>query len=59
MKSDDDLFVFRRFESTNAGVILWIQDRIVKLKSDFKKMHQKTEDSADPNRMNGSFRMDE
>ena len=58
MKSEDDFFIFRRFESSNARVILWMQDRIAGLEHRLKTIHQDIADSTDLNRTNGSLRWD-
>lgn len=59
MASEDDFFVFRRFESLNAGVILWMQDRIVQIEERLEEIHKMIEDSpSDHNLMNCSFRWD-
>lgn len=58
MASDDEFFVFRRFESLNAGVILWMQDRIVQLETKLKEIHRHIADSPNYSVSNGSFRRD-
>jgi hypothetical protein len=59
MASEDDFFVFRRFESLNAGVILWMQDRIVQIEERLEEIHKMIEDSpSDHNLKNCSFRWD-
>lgn len=59
MASDDDFFVFRRFESLNAGVILFMQDRIVQIEAKLEEIHKRIEDSpSDHNLKNCSFRWD-
>jgi hypothetical protein len=59
MASEDDFFIFRRFESLNAGVILWMQDRIVQIEERLEAIHKMIEDSpSDHNLKNCSFRWD-
>jgi hypothetical protein len=55
MASEDDFFVFRRFESINAEVILWLQDRIPRLESELESMNEAVADRY----KNGSFRWNE
>jgi hypothetical protein len=55
MASEDDFFVFRRFESINAEVILWLQDRITQLESELELMYEFVDDRCN----NGSFRWNE
>jgi hypothetical protein len=59
MASDDDFFVFRRFESLNANTILWMQDHISRLEKELAEIHQMVEDSKPTQRLrNDSFRWD-
>jgi hypothetical protein len=59
MASDDDFFVFRRFESLNANTMLWMQDRISQLEQELANIHQTVEDSKPAQRLkNNSFRWD-
>lgn len=39
MASDDDLFVFRRFASTNARIILWMQHQINSKEERLSELH--------------------
>jgi hypothetical protein len=55
MASEDDFFVFRRFESINAEVILWLQDQITRLESELELMNEAVDDKCN----NGSFRWNE
>ncbi|KAF2026143.1 hypothetical protein EK21DRAFT_92684 [Setomelanomma holmii] len=60
MASDDDFFVFRRFESLNADTILWMQDHIARLETELKAMHKLVADSKlEQNLRNDSHRWDE
>lgn len=60
MASDDDFFVFRRFESLNAQVLLWMQDRIVRMENKLQDIHKLVEGSDRSLKLtNGSFRTDE
>jgi hypothetical protein len=40
MASDDDLFVFRRFASVNARIILWMQHQIVQKEDRLEELHK-------------------
>jgi hypothetical protein len=55
MASEDEEVVFRRFESINAEVILWLQDRITRLESQLEIMNA----AVDDRHKNGSFRWNE
>lgn len=60
MASDDDFFVFRRFESLNANTILWMQDKISRLEEELQELHRNEEDAkSDEYGRNDSFRFDE
>jgi hypothetical protein len=60
MASDDDFFVFRRFESLNANTLLWMQDKISRLEQELANIHKAVEDSKPGQRWrNDSFRWDE
>jgi hypothetical protein len=61
MASDDDLFVFRRFETLNARTILWMQYRISKLEQRLNDLHKdiKKSNGAMDKRKNSSFGWDE
>jgi hypothetical protein len=41
MASDDDLFVFRRFATVNARVILWMQHQIAEMEVRLEKMDER------------------
>lgn len=41
MASDDDLFVFRRFATINARVILWMQHQIAEMEVQLEKMDER------------------
>lgn len=62
MASDDDFFIIRRFGITNARVILWMQNEIVKkerkLAELHKKMEERSETSLEGEGMNDSFDWD-
>jgi hypothetical protein len=60
MASENDFFVFRRFESLNAGTILWMQYRISELEKRLEQIHKdvETSEKAD-NLKNSSFKWDE
>ncbi|KAF2132947.1 hypothetical protein P153DRAFT_309790, partial [Dothidotthia symphoricarpi CBS 119687] len=59
MASEDDFFVFRRFESLNAGTILWMQDHISQLESRLHQIHKDIEESKPEQSLkNCSFRWD-
>lgn len=53
--SDDDFFVLRRFGELSARVLLRLQDRIVMLEEDLKRMDQ---DCVEKGLNNGTFRED-
>jgi hypothetical protein len=60
MASDDDFFVFRRFESLNANTLLWMQDKISRLEQELADIHKAVENSKpDQKWRNDSFRWDE
>jgi hypothetical protein len=56
MASDDDFFVIRRFQSLNAEVILYMQDRIVQIEERLQEIHKGVETSSDELARNSSFR---
>ncbi|KAF2874720.1 hypothetical protein BDV95DRAFT_626391 [Massariosphaeria phaeospora] len=59
MASEDDFFVFRRFEALNAGVILWMQDRITQVEKRLEEIHQRVADAPPEHKQkNCSFRWD-
>jgi hypothetical protein len=59
MASEDDFFVFRRFGRLNAGVVLWMQDRITQIETRLDEIHEMIANSPDiENRRNDSFRWD-
>lgn len=59
MASDDDFFVFRRFESLNANTILWMQYQISQLEKELEDLHKEVEDSKiDDGLRNDSFHWD-
>ncbi|PSN59502.1 hypothetical protein BS50DRAFT_229186 [Corynespora cassiicola Philippines] len=45
MASEDDFFLFRRFESLNAGVILWMQEQISQKEAELMRFHKGIEDA--------------
>lgn len=57
MASDDDFFVFRRFESLNATTIAYLQYRISQLEKRLEDIHKLNEQEKD--RRNSSFKWDE
>lgn len=57
MASDDDLFVFRRFQSLNARTILYMQDRIGQIETRLAQLHDENA-HGDEKRKNNSFRWD-
>lgn len=59
MASDDDLFVFRRFASTNARVILWMQHQIVQKEQRLEALQKEVIESPPANSWrNDSFAWD-
>ncbi|KAF3040225.1 hypothetical protein E8E11_006944 [Didymella keratinophila] len=48
MASDDDFFVIRRFGSTNAYVMLWMQDQITLKEKRLTELHQEMEQKTGP-----------
>jgi hypothetical protein len=65
MASDDDFFIIRRFQSLNANVILYMQDRISQIESQLKSIHDTNATAPIPapgtaggERRNNSFRWD-
>ncbi|KAF2831562.1 hypothetical protein CC86DRAFT_140805 [Ophiobolus disseminans] len=59
MASDDDFFVFRRFESLNANTILWMQFRISELEAKLEGIHEEIKESkVSDNLKNSSFAWD-
>jgi hypothetical protein len=60
MASEDDFFVFRRFESLNASTILWMQYRISELEEKLQQIHEDIEKSEKADNLkNSSFKWDE
>jgi hypothetical protein len=60
MASDNDFFVFRRFESLNANTILWMQYRIAELEARLEQLHKEVETSEKSHNLrNSSFKWDE
>lgn len=60
MASENDFFVFRRFESLNANTILWMQYQISELERRLEEIHKEIEDSkVSDNLKNSSFKWDE
>jgi hypothetical protein len=60
MASDDDCFLFRRFEGLNAQTILWMQDRIIQIEGKLYDIHKHIEKSPlEKGLANSSFRWDE
>jgi hypothetical protein len=60
MASEDDFFIFRRFESLNAQTLLWLQDRIVQIEEKLETIHKYVEDAPlEHHLMNSKFRWDE
>ena len=57
MASDDDFFVFRRFESLNATTIAYLQYRISQLERQLEDIHNANE--QEEKRKNSSFKWDE
>lgn len=59
MASENDFFVFRRFESLNANTMLWMQYRISELERRLEEIHQEIKDSKiSDNLKNSSFKWD-
>jgi hypothetical protein len=59
MASDDDFFVIRRFQSLNANVILYMQDRISQIEERLGQIHDNNANAPDDRkRKNSSFRWD-
>ncbi|KAF1952759.1 hypothetical protein CC80DRAFT_596370 [Byssothecium circinans] len=60
MATEDDFFLFRRFDSLNAQTILWMQDRISRIEEDLQTIHKQIENTPDESTLgNDSFRLDE
>lgn len=57
MASDDDLFLFRRYQSLNARTILYMQDRIGQIENRLSQLHDENA-HGDEKRKNNSFRWD-
>lgn len=57
MASDDDFFVFRRYQSLNARTILYMQDRIGQIENRLVQIHDEIA-HGDEKRKNNSFRLD-
>ncbi|KAF1837463.1 hypothetical protein BDW02DRAFT_565938 [Decorospora gaudefroyi] len=59
MASENDFFVFRRFESLNANTILYLQHRITELEKRLESIHGMIEGSAPEQKLkNSSFGWD-
>jgi hypothetical protein len=59
MASDDDFFIFRRFENANARVLLWMQHQIEKKEARLGELHDIIEKSPIDNGLrNDSFNWD-
>lgn len=59
MASDDDLFIFRRFESVNAHVILWMQHQITQKEARLEEIHTMIKKAQPEQRLrNDSFSWD-
>jgi hypothetical protein len=59
MASDDDFFIFRRFENANARVLLWMQHQIEKKEARLRELHDIIEKSPLDNGLrNDSFNWD-
>ncbi|KAL5449657.1 hypothetical protein PMIN06_006782 [Paraphaeosphaeria minitans] len=60
MASEDDFFLFRRFGDLNSRTILWLQDRIMRIEDDLKRLDEFVENSKPDEKLrNNSFRWDE
>lgn len=60
MASEDDFFIFRRFENLNALTMLWMQDKIVRIEAKLQEIHKTIEDAPLNEKLkNCSFRWDE
>lgn len=62
MASDNDFFIFRRFDSLNARTILYLQHRISLFEKDLDDLHTAMEgpdEHGKPAKMNSSFGWDE
>jgi hypothetical protein len=60
MASENDFFVFRRFESLNANTILWMQYQISELEEKLEQIHKEIEVSEKEHKLrNSSFKWDE
>ena len=60
MASDDDFFIFRKFENANARVLLWMQHQIAKKEARLAELHNVVEESPLDNGLrNDSFDWDE
>lgn len=57
MASDDDFFIFRRYQSLNARTILYMQDQIGLIEQQLKTIHDDIAHSNDDMK-NNSFRLD-
>jgi hypothetical protein len=58
MASEDDFFVFRRFESLNANTILYLQHRISGLENKLHEIHRTVEESTEEKWRNSSLSWD-
>lgn len=60
MASEDDFFLFRRFENLNAQTILWMQDRISQIEERLEAIHDHVVESHPDDKLrNDSLRWDE
>jgi hypothetical protein len=60
MASENDFFVFRRFESLNANTILWMQHCITGLEARLEHIHKEIEVSEAADKLkNSSFNWDQ
>lgn len=57
MASDDDFFIFRRYQSLNARTILYMEDRIGQIEDRLAQIHDENA-HGDEKRRNNSFRWD-
>jgi hypothetical protein len=54
MASENDFFVFRRFESLNANTILWMQYQISELEEKLEQIHKEIEVSEKEHKLRNS-----
>lgn len=55
--SDNDFFLLRRFGTLHARVLLSLQDQLVELEQELRKIDKKAAEKTAPDCHNGSFRM--